>query len=86
MQVHTLSNPTPEQFLEAQRVVQPNFLYIQGQQQEDEKEIGSLVWGDNDVSDPQAFSSLISPPFPTIVSTRVSQMCAVVIASYSNGL
>jgi len=69
MQVHTLFNPTPEQFLEAQRVVQPNFLYIQGQQLEDEKEIGSLVWGDADVSDPQAFSTLISPPFPTIVSS-----------------
>ena len=71
MQVHTLFNPTPEQFLEAQRVVQPNFLYIQGQQLEDEKEIGSLVWGDTDMSDPQSFISLISPPFPTIVSTKI---------------
>jgi hypothetical protein len=76
MQVHKLFNPTPEQFLEAQRAVQPNFLYIQGQQQEDEKEIGSLVWGDNDVPDPRAFSSLISPPFPTIVSTKsFSSVC-----------
>jgi hypothetical protein len=76
MQVHTLFNPTPEQFLEAQRAVQPNFLYIQGQQQEDEKEIGSLVWGDNDVPDLQAFSSLISPPFPTIVRTKsFSSVC-----------
>ncbi|ONM22126.1 AT-rich interactive domain-containing protein 4 [Zea mays] len=71
LEVHTLFNPTPEQFLEAQRVVQPNFLYIQGQQLEDEKEIGSLVWGDADVSDPQAFSTLISPPFPTIVSSTL---------------
>ncbi|KAL5206663.1 hypothetical protein ABZP36_034872 [Zizania latifolia] len=71
LEVHTLFNPTPEQFLEAQRVVQPNFLYIQGQQLEDEKEIGSLVWGDNDISDPQAFSCLISPPFPTIVYLEV---------------
>ncbi|XP_062198527.1 AT-rich interactive domain-containing protein 4-like isoform X2 [Phragmites australis] len=71
LEVHTLFNPTPEQFLEAQRVVQPNFLYIQGQQLDDEKEIGSLVWGDADVSDPQAFSSLISPPFPTIVYLEV---------------
>ncbi|KAL5201405.1 hypothetical protein ABZP36_035759 [Zizania latifolia] len=71
LEVHTLFNPIPEQFLEAQRVVQPNFLYIQGQQLEDEKEIGSLVWGDNDVSDPQAFSCLISPPFPTIVYLEV---------------
>ena len=82
MQVHTLFNPTAEQFLEAQRVVQPNFLYIQGQQLEDEKEIGSLVWGDADVSDPQAFSTLISPPFPTIVSSGLfSSVCIVIICS-----
>ena len=73
MQVHTLFNPTPEQFLEAQRVVQPNFLYIQGEQLEDD-EIGSLVWGDADVSDPQAFSTLICPPFPTIVSSGLPSM------------
>ena len=80
MQVHTLLNPTPEQFLEAQRSVQPNFLYIQGQQLEDEKEIGSLVWGDADMSDPQSFICLISPPFPTIVSTEIlSSVCDVSI-------
>ncbi|CAN6196042.1 unnamed protein product [Urochloa humidicola] len=79
LEVHTLFNPTPEQFLEAQRMVQPNFLYIQGQQLEDEKEIGSLVWGDADVSDPQAFSTLISPPFPTIVSSGLFSSVRIVI-------
>ncbi|KAK3133400.1 hypothetical protein QOZ80_6AG0536080 [Eleusine coracana subsp. coracana] len=86
LEVHTLFNPTPEQFLEAQRVVQPNFLYIQGQQQEDEKEIGSLVWGDNDVSDPQAFSSLISPPFPTIVYLEVPIGEKLAQAVHSKGI
>ncbi|OEL19626.1 AT-rich interactive domain-containing protein 4 [Dichanthelium oligosanthes] len=66
LEVHTLINPSVEQFKEAQQAVQPNLLYIQGQQLENEKEIGSLVWGDTDLSDPQTFSSLISPPFPTI--------------------
>jgi hypothetical protein len=80
-QVHTLYNPTPEQFLEAQRVVQPNFFYIQGQRLEDEKEIGSLVWGDVDMSDPQSFICLISPPFPTIVRTKIlSSVCNVTIS------
>nr|AWT58109.1 AT-rich interactive domain protein [Aeluropus littoralis] len=86
LEVHTLFNPAPEQFLEAQRVVQPNFLYIQGQQQEDEKEIGSLVWGDNDVSDPQAFSSLISPPFPTIVYLEVPIGEKLAQAVHSKGI
>ncbi len=71
MQVHTLINPTVDQFLEAQRALQPRFMYFQGQQLDKEEEIGRLVWGDADVSDPQIFSSLICPPFPTIVSTKL---------------
>ncbi|CAD6224899.1 unnamed protein product [Miscanthus lutarioriparius] len=86
LEVHILFNPTPEQFLEAQRVVQPNFLYIQGQQLEDDKEIGSLVWGDADVSDPQAFSTLISPPFPTIVYLEVPIGEKLAQAVHSKGI
>ncbi|XP_039814533.1 AT-rich interactive domain-containing protein 4-like isoform X3 [Panicum virgatum] len=70
LEVHTLINPSVEQFREAQQAVQPNLLYLQGQQLEN-AEIGSLVWGDTDLSDPQTFSSLISPPFPTIVYLEV---------------
>ena len=70
LQVHTLINPSVEQFREAQQAVQPNLLYLQGQQLEN-AEIGSLVWGDTDLSDPQTFSSLISPPFPAIVSSKL---------------
>jgi len=51
--------------------VHPVFLYLQGQQQENEKEIGTLVWGDTDLSDPQMFVSLITPPFPTMVSSKL---------------
>jgi hypothetical protein len=71
LEVHTLINPTVDQFRKAQQAVQPNLMYLQGQQLENEEEIGTLVWGDADVSDPQIFSSLISPPFPTIVSTKL---------------
>ncbi|GJN16074.1 hypothetical protein PR202_gb03024 [Eleusine coracana subsp. coracana] len=71
LEVHTLINPSVEQFRETQRAVQPNLLYIQGQQLENEKEIGTLVWGDTDLSDPEAFGSLISPPFPAIVYLEV---------------
>ncbi|CAO2169277.1 unnamed protein product [Urochloa humidicola] len=70
LEVHTLINPSMEQFREAQQTVQPNLLYLQGQQLENE-EIGSLVWGDTDLSDPETFGSLISSPFPTIVYLEV---------------
>lgn len=70
IQVHTLINPSVEKFGEAQQAVQPNLLYLQGQQLENE-EIGSLAWGGTDLSDPQMLCSLISPPFPTIVSSKI---------------
>uniref|UniRef100_A0A0E0LVH3 Uncharacterized protein n=1 Tax=Oryza punctata TaxID=4537 RepID=A0A0E0LVH3_ORYPU len=71
LKVHTLINPSVDQFLEAQRALEPRFIYLQGQQLDNEEEIGSLVWGDADVSDPQIFSSLIRPTFPTIVYLEV---------------
>uniref|UniRef100_A0A0D3GZH2 Uncharacterized protein n=1 Tax=Oryza barthii TaxID=65489 RepID=A0A0D3GZH2_9ORYZ len=71
LEVHKLINPTVDQFLEAQRALQPRFMYLQGQQLDNEEKIGTLVWGDADVSDPQIFSSLIRPPFPTIVYLEV---------------
>uniref|UniRef100_A0A0E0GGG6 Uncharacterized protein n=1 Tax=Oryza nivara TaxID=4536 RepID=A0A0E0GGG6_ORYNI len=71
LEVHMLINPTVDQFLEAQRALQPRFMYLQGQQLDNEEKIGTLVWGDADVSDPQIFSSLIRPPFPTIVYLEV---------------
>uniref|UniRef100_A0A0E0QI13 Uncharacterized protein n=1 Tax=Oryza rufipogon TaxID=4529 RepID=A0A0E0QI13_ORYRU len=69
--VHTLINPTVDEFLEAQRALQPRFMYLRGQQLDNEEEIGTLVWRDADVSDPQILSSLIRPPFPTIVYLEV---------------
>uniref|UniRef100_A0A0E0EKT6 Uncharacterized protein n=1 Tax=Oryza meridionalis TaxID=40149 RepID=A0A0E0EKT6_9ORYZ len=77
LEVHTLINPTVDQFLEAQLALQPRFMYLQGQQLDNEEKIGTLVWGDADVSDPQIFSSLIRPPFPTIVAYATFQLYCV---------
>lgn len=71
MQVHTLFNPTPDSFRDAQKSLEPNILFFQGQQLENEEEIGNLVWEDLDVSEPEMFASLIAPP-PTIVSSSYS--------------
>lgn len=68
MQVQTLVNPTVDAFNEAQKLFQPNILYFQGEQLENEERIGSLVWGAVDVSDSEMLSALIKPPLPTIVS------------------
>lgn len=68
MQVHVLLNPTLDKFGEAQKLLEPNLLYVQGELSGDGERIGSLVWGSIDLSEPQMFSSLIGPSLPTIVS------------------
>lgn len=68
MQVHVLLNPTLDKFGEAQKLLEPNLLYVQGELSGDGERIGSLVWGSGDLSEPQMFSSLIGPSLPTIVS------------------
>lgn len=68
MQVRTLVNPTLDKIRDVQKSLDPNILYFQGEKLENEEEIGSLVWGTVDVSEPQIFSSLIGPSLPTIVS------------------
>lgn len=68
MQVHVLLNPTLDKFGEAQKLLEPNLLYVQGELSGDGERIGSLVWGSVDLSEPQMFSSLIGPSLPTIVS------------------
>lgn len=67
MQIQTLVNPTFDKFREALKLAEPNILYFQGERHENE-EIGSLIWGSVDMTDPQILSSLIGPALPTIVS------------------
>lgn len=43
-------------------------MYLQGQQCEDEEEIGSLVWGDVHLSSAEAISGLFGAALPTTVS------------------
>lgn len=73
MQVHTLVNPSVDSFREAQKSLKPNILYFQGSQLENDEEIGTLVWGDLDVSKPDMFSALVDPPLPTTVSNIIIQ-------------
>ncbi|KAH7680009.1 Zinc finger RING/FYVE/PHD-type protein [Dioscorea alata] len=71
LEVQTLVNPTLDRFQEIRRSLEPNVLFFQGEKGEKDEETGSLVWGTVDVSDPELFCSLFSPPFPTIVYLEV---------------
>ncbi|XP_042398717.1 AT-rich interactive domain-containing protein 4-like isoform X1 [Zingiber officinale] len=85
IEVHTLFNPTPDSFRDAQKSLEPNILFFQGQQLENEEEIGHLVWADLDVSEPEMFASLIAPP-PTIVYLEVPNGEKIAQTLHSKGI
>ncbi|XP_009391205.2 AT-rich interactive domain-containing protein 4-like isoform X2 [Musa acuminata AAA Group] len=86
LEVQTLINPTVDRFSEAQKLVQPNILYFQGEQLENEEQIGSLVWGGVDVSDSEMLTSFISPPLPTIVYLEIPSGEKIAQAFHSKGV
>ncbi|KAJ3673176.1 hypothetical protein LUZ60_006550 [Juncus effusus] len=71
LEVHVLVNPTLDKFREALKLIEPNLLYFRGQQFENEEEIGSLIWGSIDLSEPQILTSLMGPSLPTIIYLEV---------------
>lgn len=66
MQVQTLCNPEKEQFRKVLESNQPNFVYLQGEQLENE-EVGSLVWQGVELSTPEAIAELFGTTLPTAV-------------------
>ncbi|KAJ6826948.1 AT-rich interactive domain-containing protein 4 [Iris pallida] len=71
LDIQTLINPTGDRFREALSSAPPTILYLQGERRENEEEIGSLVWGGVDVSNPEKLISLVPTPYPTIVYLEV---------------
>ena len=68
MQVQLLNNPSIDEFRRVLESSEPNIVYLQGEQNADSEEIGSLVWGDVDLSTPEALSGLFGSTLPTTVS------------------
>ncbi|URD82290.1 ARID BRIGHT DNA-binding domain-containing protein [Musa troglodytarum] len=85
LEVHTLVNPSVDSFREAQISLKPNILYFQGSQLENEEEIGTLVLGDLDVSEPDMFCALVDPPLPTTVYLEVPNGEKIAQALHSKG-
>lgn len=61
-----MSNPSKDQFCRVLESYKPNIVYLQGEQLEND-EVGSLVWGDVDLSTVEAISGLFSYPLSTTV-------------------
>ncbi|XP_057429473.1 AT-rich interactive domain-containing protein 4-like isoform X2 [Lotus japonicus] len=60
LEVKVLTRPSADELGRVLEQLQPDFVYLQGQQLEDRGEIGSLVWDDFDLSIPEALCGLFS--------------------------
>ncbi|KAI4335151.1 hypothetical protein L6164_013824 [Bauhinia variegata] len=67
LEVKVLTKPTTDELRKVLESLEPNFVYLQGEQLEDNGEIGSLVWEDVDLSSPEALCGLFSSKLPNTV-------------------
>lgn len=68
MQVNILKNPSTYEFRRVLESLTPNFVYLQGKQADESEEIGSLEWGNVDLSTPEILCELFGSTLPVIVS------------------
>lgn len=71
LEVQVLNNPSPDEFHQVLESSAPNIVYLQGKLNADSGEIGSLVWGDTDLSNPEALSELFGSTLPTTVYLEI---------------
>ncbi|XP_061361267.1 AT-rich interactive domain-containing protein 4 [Gastrolobium bilobum] len=67
LEVKVLTKPTADELGRVLEQLQPDFVYLQGEQIEDKGEIGSLVLEDFDLSIPEALCGLFSSKLPNTV-------------------
>lgn len=67
LEVQILKNPSIHEFQRSLESLEPNFLYLQGEQLPGSEEIGSLTWGGVDLSSAEALVELFGPTLPTTV-------------------
>ncbi|KAK7281350.1 hypothetical protein RIF29_09259 [Crotalaria pallida] len=67
LEVKVLTKPTADELVRVLEQLQPDFVYLQGEQVQGSGEIGSLVWEDFDLSVPEALCGLFSSKLPNTV-------------------
>lgn len=66
VQVQLLTSPSLDEFHRVFESFQPNFVYFQGEQLQND-EVGSLVWGGVEMSSAEDICGLFGTKFPTTV-------------------
>lgn len=82
MQVQVLNNPTTKEFQRVLEASEPSIVYLQGEQVADNEEIGTLMWGDTDLSTPDALCGLFGSTLPTTVSDCLSYVLSIRISEF----
>lgn len=72
MQVHTLSNPSEDEFCRALDLYRPTLVYLQGDQFKDR--IGSHVLGGRDYGTAEAMAGLFSSTLPVMVCDLIAKL------------
>ncbi|OIV97332.1 hypothetical protein TanjilG_07084 [Lupinus angustifolius] len=67
LEVKVLTKPTADELGRVIEHLQPDFVYLQGEQLQGSGEIGPLVWDDFDLSVPEALCGLFSSKLPSTI-------------------
>ncbi|KAE8718846.1 AT-rich interactive domain-containing protein 4 [Hibiscus syriacus] len=86
LEVQLLNNPSIDEFRRVMDSSEPNVVYLQGEQNADSDEIGSLVWGDVDLSTPEALCGLFGSTLPTTVYLEVPNGDKLAEALHTKGV
>ncbi|KAK8660687.1 hypothetical protein V6N13_051602 [Hibiscus sabdariffa] len=86
LEVQLLNNPSIDEFRHVIESSEPNIVYLQGEQNADSEEIGSLVWGGVDLSTPEALCELFGSTLPATVYLEVPNGDNLAEALHSKGV
>ncbi|KAK6911804.1 ARID DNA-binding domain [Dillenia turbinata] len=86
LEVHALNNPSTDEFSKVLESLRPNFVYLQGENNLNGEEIGSLVWGDLELFNADTLSGLFGTALPTTVYLEIPNGERLAEALHSKGV
>ncbi|KAJ8767421.1 hypothetical protein K2173_017465 [Erythroxylum novogranatense] len=86
LEVQVLANPSTNEFQRVLQSLEPSIVYLQGEQIEDSEEIGSLRWGDADLSTPEALCGAFGSSLPATVYLEIPSSERLAEALHSKGV
>lgn len=84
-QVQTLTSPSLDEFSRKLEAYRPRFVYLKGQELSDEN-IGSLSWGDSDLSTPELVAGAFGSVLPSMVYVETPHGEEVAKAIHAKGV